>query len=132
MAQKIKKTNIFLALFLSLLTAILGAGIFGLIYGFGYYIYLLSAFQIYLTCVVFLKFIKKIRWWHVLIALIWGTILSFVLSMLAIPVINNNTRLSCGKFHFGHLKYYRNICLLFFTAFQGHGCSTSEEENLFH
>jgi len=86
MAQKIKKTNIFLALFLSLLTAILGAGIFGLIYGFGYYIYLLSAFQIYLTCVVFLKFIKKIRWWHVLIALIWGTILSFVLSMLAVCV----------------------------------------------
>ena len=57
---------------------------------------------------------------------------SFVLSMLAIPVINNNTQLSCGKFHFGRLKYFRSICLLFFTAFQGHGCSTSEEENLFH
>ena len=35
---------------------------------------------------------------------------SFVLSMLAIPVINNNTWLSCGKFHFGRLKYFRSIC----------------------
>ena len=86
MAQKIKKTNMFLALFLSLLTALLGAGVFGLVYGLGYYIYLLSAFQIYLTCVVFLKFVKNIRWWHVLIALIWSTILSFVFSMLAICV----------------------------------------------
>jgi len=86
MTQKIKKTNIFLALFLSLLTAILGAGVFGLVYGFGCYIYLLSAFQIYLTCVVFLKFIKNIRWWHVVIALIWSTILSFVFSVLAVCV----------------------------------------------
>ena len=86
MKQKIKKTNIFLALFLSLLTSLLGAGVFGLIYGYGYYIYILSAFQIYLTCVVFLNFIKKIRWWHVLIAIIWSTILSFAFSMLAILV----------------------------------------------
>ena len=86
MKQKMKKTNIFLALFLSLLTAILGAGVFGLIYGLGYYIYILSAVQIYFTCVVFLKFIQNIRWWKVLIAIIWSTIISFALSVLAICV----------------------------------------------
>ena len=80
-----KKSNVFLALFLSLLTALLGAGVFGVVYGFGYYIYLLALVEIIFSVKVFLKFIQNKKK-ALFGAILWSVILTLVLNVVAIVV----------------------------------------------
>ena len=83
--EETKKSNIFLALLLSLLTAFAGSLLFGLIYMLGYYIYLLSAAIIILSSAVFLKFCKNNKK-NLFFSLLWGTIWTFAFNVLLIVV----------------------------------------------
>lgn len=80
------KSNIFLALFLSFLTAIAGALVFGFIYAIGYYVYFLAIGEIILACVVFLKFCQKPNWKTITFAIIWSLAWTFLFNVLAIVV----------------------------------------------
>lgn len=86
MEQNTKKSNIVLALLLSLLTALGGGIVFGIIYGIGYYIYILAAAEIYLACSVYLKYVSKPTWWHVVISIVWSIVWTFIFNLLAIVV----------------------------------------------
>lgn len=81
-----RKKNILLALAFSLLTALGGSVIFGIIYGIGFYIYLLAAAEIYVACIVYFKHIEKTTWWHILISVVWSLFWTVVFNVLAVCV----------------------------------------------
>jgi len=81
-----KKNNIFLALLLSLITALAGGVLFGLIYHFGYYIYFLAVIEIVLTCTVFFKFKKGENAGIITLAIIWSVVWTFIFNFLSIII----------------------------------------------
>ena len=81
-----KKNNIFLALLLSLLTALAGGVLFGLIYHLGYYIYFLAVIEIVLTCTVFFKFKKAENAGIIILAIIWSVVWTFIFNFLSIII----------------------------------------------
>ena len=81
-----KKNNIFLALLLSLLTALAGGVLFGLIYHLGYYIYFLAVIEIVLTCTVFFKFKKGENAGIIILAIIWSVVWTFIFNFLSIII----------------------------------------------
>lgn len=81
-----KKSNILLALVLSLLTALAGAVVFGLVYAFGFYIYFLAIGEIILAYTVFFKKYKNINWKTITFAVIWTVVWTFIFNIFAILV----------------------------------------------
>ena len=86
MEQTNKKSNIFLALLLSLLTALGGGVLFGLIYAFGYSMYLLALGEIVLAVTVFFKINKNISKKTITLAIIWGVLWTFLFNVLSIVI----------------------------------------------
>ena len=81
-----KKSNLFLALVLSLLTALGGAVVFGLVYAIGFYIYFLAIGEIILAYTVFFKKYKNINWKTITFAVIWTVVWTFIFNIFAILV----------------------------------------------
>ena len=86
MEQTSKKNNILLALLLSMLTALGGGVLFGIIYGIGYYIYLLALGEIILACNIFFKFYAKVNWKTITLAIVWSVVWTFIFNFFAIIV----------------------------------------------
>lgn len=86
MVEEKKKSNIFLALILSMLTALAGGILFGIIYGIGYYIYLLALGEIILATGVYFKFAQKTKWFHTTFAIVWCVVWTFVFNVFAVVV----------------------------------------------
>ena len=86
MVEQKKKSNIFLAFLLSMLTALAGGILFGIIYGIGYYVYILAIGEIILATGVYLKFAPKTNWQNITLAIIWCVIWTFIFNLLAVVI----------------------------------------------
>lgn len=81
-----KKSRVLPALLLSLLTALAGGAVFGLIYGLGYYVYLLAAAEISLAVSVFLKFMKKANGKTITLSIVWCVLWTFIFNILSVVI----------------------------------------------
>ena len=85
MVEQQKRSNIFIALLLSFLTALAGGILFGIIYGLGYYIYLLALVEIVLAVSMYLNFAER-KCQAVVTATIWSMIWTFLFNILAVGI----------------------------------------------
>ncbi len=84
--MKTKKNNLGLALILSMLAALAGAVVFGIVYAIGFYIYLLAIMEIILACTVFLIYKPATKWTIVVFAIVWSFVWSFAFNIMAVVV----------------------------------------------
>ena len=83
--EKTNKSNIGLALLLSLLTALAGGALFGVIYGLGYYVYLLAILEIVWSCAIFLKF-KTGKAGTIVCAILWSVFWTIISNFAAVLI----------------------------------------------
>lgn len=89
MEEKKKNLNTVKALIFSLLTSLGGAVVFGIVYGIGYYVFIIPILEVILAIYVYHKF-AKYNWANIIISIIWciGFVLLFnVLSIIVCETI---------------------------------------------
>ena len=84
--MKTQKNNLGLALSLSMLIALGGAVVFGIVYAIGYYIYLLAIMEIILACTVFLLYKPATKWTIVVFAIVWSFVWAFAFNIMSVVV----------------------------------------------